>query len=292
MSAYWNGAATYYRGIIRALHGRGHRVTFYEPDALERQAHRDMADPTWARVVVYQPQDVYAALGSTRDADVIVKASGVGVQDELLERAVLSLRRPGQAVVFWDVDAPATLERVASNPDDPFRALIPQYDLIFTYGGGDPVVWEYGSLGARACIPIYNALDPLTHHPVRPDSRFAGLLAFWATGCRTVRRASESSFSSPRGRGRTRDMCWVGMAGTSSAARPPTCGVSDTCRVTIITPSTARRRQSSTSTARAWRGPDSRRQPGCSRRPVLAPVSSSMRGRGSRCFSSPVRKCW
>jgi spore maturation protein CgeB len=178
VSAYWNGAATYYRGIIRALHARGHRVTFYEPDAFERQAHRDIADPSWAKVVVYQPEDVYVALESARNADVIVKASGVGVQDELLERAVLSLRRPGQAIVFWDVDAPATLERVQSNPKDPFRALIPQYDLVFTYGGGDPVVWEYGSLGARACVPIYNALDPLTHHPVRPDSRFSGQLGF------------------------------------------------------------------------------------------------------------------
>src|SRR5256885_7618450 len=41
VSAYWNGAATYYRGIVRALHERGHRVTFYEPDAYLRQSHRD-----------------------------------------------------------------------------------------------------------------------------------------------------------------------------------------------------------------------------------------------------------
>jgi len=53
VSAYWNGAATYYRGIIRALHERGHSVTFYEPDAYDRQAHRDIPDPPWARVVVY-----------------------------------------------------------------------------------------------------------------------------------------------------------------------------------------------------------------------------------------------
>ena len=42
VSAYWNGAATYYRGIIRALASRGHRVTFYEPDAFGRQQHRDI----------------------------------------------------------------------------------------------------------------------------------------------------------------------------------------------------------------------------------------------------------
>ena len=55
VSSYWNGAATYYRGIIRALAKRGHRVTFYEPDAFDRQQHRDMEDPDWARVTVYQP---------------------------------------------------------------------------------------------------------------------------------------------------------------------------------------------------------------------------------------------
>jgi spore maturation protein CgeB len=184
VSAYWNGAATYYRGLIRALHARGHQVTFYEPDAFDRQAHRDMEDPPWATVQVYSPNSdsissgLAAALDSARHADVIVKASGVGVNDELLEREVLSLRRPGNLIVFWDVDAPATLERIANDSRDPFRALIPRYDLVFTYGGGSPVVDEYLSHGARACVPIYNALDPLTHHPVEPDPRFAGLLGF------------------------------------------------------------------------------------------------------------------
>jgi len=181
VSAYWNGAATYYRGIVRALHERGHRVTFYEPDAFERQAHRDMADPDWARVVVYgaDGQDgVMRALGSARTADVIVKASGVGVFDELLEREVLALRRPESLVIFWDVDAPATLDRVQRDPGDLFRALIPRYDLILTYGGGEPVVRAYEALGARACVPVYNALDPLTHHPVAPEPRFTGDLGF------------------------------------------------------------------------------------------------------------------
>src|SRR5581483_6809027 len=117
VSAYWNGAATYYRGIISALHARGHHVTFYEPDAFDRQAHRDINDPEWATVVVYEnePRAVHAALAAAEDADVIVKASGVGVFDELLEREVLSLRRPGNLIVFWDVDAPATLERVQTS---------------------------------------------------------------------------------------------------------------------------------------------------------------------------------
>jgi spore maturation protein CgeB len=180
VSAYWNGAATYYRGIIEALHHRGHRITFYEPDAFERQEHRDLADPDWARVVVY-PADEASALRAVEeagDADLIVKASGVGVFDELLEGAVLSARRPGALAAFWDVDAPATLDRVTRDPGDPFRVRIPEYDLVFTYGGGEPVVRAYEGLGARACVPIYNALDPESHRPAPPDARFEGSLGF------------------------------------------------------------------------------------------------------------------
>jgi spore maturation protein CgeB len=180
VSAYWNGAATYYRGLIRALHARGADVTFYEPDAHERQQHRDIDDPPWAKVRVYPASEdaLFAALDEARGADLIVKASGVGVFDELLEAAVLALQTPGSLVAFWDVDAPATLDRVKTDPGDPFRALIPRYDFIFTYGGGEPVIAAYESVGARHCIPVYNALDETTHQPEMPDLRFESDLAF------------------------------------------------------------------------------------------------------------------
>src|SRR5436309_10546414 len=86
VSAYWNGAATYYRGIIRALSERGHCVTFYEPDAYSRQQHRDMPNPNWARVVVYAgngEEGVLRVLDEARGANLIVKSSGVGVFDAL-----------------------------------------------------------------------------------------------------------------------------------------------------------------------------------------------------------------
>jgi spore maturation protein CgeB len=180
VSAYWNGAATYYRGIVRALHQRGYQVTFYEPDAYDRQAHRDIPDPEWARVVVYPATEagVERALHEGARADIVVKTSGVGVFDEWLETAVLASRRANGLAIFWDVDAPATLERVRRDAADPFRPLIPKYDLILTYGGGDPVVTAYKSFGARECVPIYNGLDPDTHHPTERDPRFQAHLGF------------------------------------------------------------------------------------------------------------------
>lgn len=181
VSAYWNGAATYYRGIIRALHELGYRTTFYEPDAFDRQKHRDIPDPEYASIEVYPAEsegDVLAAVRGARGADLIVKASGVGVYDALLEEAILELQSPERLVFFWDVDAPATLERMQNDSNDPFRSLVPGYDMILTYGGGDPVVEAYEALGARRCVPIYNALDPTTHHPVNPDPRYEGDLGF------------------------------------------------------------------------------------------------------------------
>ncbi len=94
VSAYWNGAATYYRGIIKYLHMLGFQVTFYEPDAFGRQEHKDMPDPDWAKVVVYknEQQAVEQAVDSARDADILIKTSGVGVFDAFLEKAVIEIK--------------------------------------------------------------------------------------------------------------------------------------------------------------------------------------------------------
>src|SRR2546430_12219367 len=91
VSSYWNGAATYYRGILKALAALGHEIVFFEPDAFERQSHRDISDPEWAKVVVYPAtsegwqRSLEKAIGS---ADLLVKASGVGVFDRGLECAM------------------------------------------------------------------------------------------------------------------------------------------------------------------------------------------------------------
>jgi spore maturation protein CgeB len=129
LSSYWNGAATYYRGIIRALTSRGHEITFYEPDAYDRQKHRDIEPPSWAKSVIYQPteESALAEIEKARSADLIIKASGVGVLDDFLDA---------------------------------------------------PVVESYRQLGAHACVPIYNALDPETHHPAEVRREYVADLSF------------------------------------------------------------------------------------------------------------------
>jgi spore maturation protein CgeB len=180
LSSWWNGAATYYRGLLRDLASRGYDITFYEPDAYERQQHRDMEPQPWAHSVVYPAtaDGLRSVLAEARHADIVVKASGVGVFDDELIAGILDHAAPHALKIFWDVDAAATLDEMRRNEDHPVRRALPSLDLVLTYGGGPPVVEAYEGFGASRCVPVYNALDPTTHHPVEPDPRFAADLSF------------------------------------------------------------------------------------------------------------------
>ena len=199
VSAYWNGAATYYRGIVKALHRMGHDVTFYEPDIYERQKHRDIEDPSWCKVVVYEKDEerLRELLKEASEADVIIKASGVGAFDEFLEKEVTELKTDNNLIIFWDVDAPATLDRIEANKEDRFNGLIPKYDFVLTYGGGQPVIDAYERNGAKKCIPIYNALDTDTHFPVEAEKKFEGTLAFLGNRLPDRERRVEEFFIKP-----------------------------------------------------------------------------------------------
>ena len=178
VSAYWNGAATYYRGIVRALHERGHRVTLLRARRLRAPAaprHRRPGLGEGRRLPARRRGRACCARSSRRAAPTWSSRRAASACSTRCSSARCStLQAPGTLVVFWDVDAPATLDRMQARlPRDPFRALVPRYDLVLTYGGGEPVRRAYDALGARDCVPIYNALDPRTHLPVgaRPALR-------------------------------------------------------------------------------------------------------------------------
>ena len=180
LSSYWNGAATYYRGILGELAKRGYDITFYEPDAFDRQNHRDIDPPDWCRSVVYPATEgaMRGVLAEAADADIVVKANGVGVFDRELLEGVVAQAKPGALKIFWDVDAAATLDEMRADDSHPVRRALPGLDMVLTYGGGPPVVDAYRGFGAKLCEPVYNALDPATHHPAPADPKFASDLAF------------------------------------------------------------------------------------------------------------------
>ncbi|AVA25577.1 glycosyltransferase [Rhizobium sp. NXC24] len=199
LSAYWNGAATYYRGLLRALAARDYQITFYEPDVYQRQQNRDIDPPEWCSVVVYEGT-IEAQKNVAVDAalaDIVIKASGVGFEDDLLLQQVMKAARPEALKIFWDVDAPATLAELKGSSEHPLRRALAGLDMVLTYGGGDPVVQAYRSVGATNCIPIYNALDPETHHPVAADRRFDADLGFLGNRLPDREARVESFFLEP-----------------------------------------------------------------------------------------------
>ena len=187
---------------MRALSGLGNQIFFFEPDAYDRQQNRDIADPEWARVIVYDPADFSAVerhLAWSRGCDVVVKASGVGVLDEFLENCISLLPSP-ICKVFWDVDAPATLERLEVSPNDPFHAALRRFDLVLTYGGGEPVTTHYRRLGAAECVLSITRLTPMCIIPSILIRVFLVTCPFWAIVCRIANAGWKNSFYRQRSR--------------------------------------------------------------------------------------------
>jgi len=178
VSSYWNGAATYYRGCYKYLARLGYDITFAEPDAYGRQQHRDAEDFGYVHSLVYQPTvDLDRMLALAAEADIVVKHSGIGADDDILEARVLECA-PHAMCFVWDVDAPATIHRMRSNPKDALRRAVPGYDAILSYGGGPKAREGFLEFGARAYYSIYNGLDPDTHHPLPSDASLECDVAF------------------------------------------------------------------------------------------------------------------
>ncbi len=243
LSSYWNGAATYYRGILHELARRGYDVTFYEPDAFDRQSHRDIDPPDWCRSVVYPATDaaMRGVLAEAGEADIVVKANGVGVFDRELLDGIIAESRPDALRIFWDVDAAATLDEMRADPDHPVRRALPALDMVLTYGGGPPVVNAYRDFGARVCVPVYNALDPETHHPVPPDPRFAADLAFLGNRLPDREARVEEFFLRPAAALPDRSFLIGGNGWDSKDDAARTSAIWATSIRTSTTPSTARR---------------------------------------------------
>ena len=222
LSSYWNGAATYYRGLLAALFDLGYDITFHEPDIFDRQANRDIEPPSWARVRVYAatPDALRAELAEAAQADIVIKASGVGVFDDELLRGAIASARPDALTVFWDVDAPATLAEMHADPDNAVRKCVPELDLLLTYGGGAAVIDAYTAFGAGRCVPIYNAVDPTTHHPVARQRRYEADLSLLANRMPDREDRARSFFLEPASR--LPDKTFIlGGSGWHDAAVPP-----------------------------------------------------------------------
>jgi spore maturation protein CgeB len=182
-SSWGNGHATTYRSLLRAFAARGHSITFFEWDApWYRGEHRDLPEPEFARLVLYDGWDRMRgdAIGEARDADVTIVGSyvnqGILVIDDLIAAGVGPL-------VFYDIDTPVTVAALRRGDAAYLRAnQVPLFDRYLSFTGG-PFLRNVveGELGARAADPLYCCVDTARYYPLANDPEFAADLAYMGT---------------------------------------------------------------------------------------------------------------
>jgi spore maturation protein CgeB len=165
-SSWGNGHATTYRGLVRELAARGHRVLFLERDVPWYAENRDLAEPPWCRTALYRSLDELAERHeeAVRDADVVIVGSYVPDGVAVGEWATRTARG---LVAFYDIDTPVTLAKLARGDYEYLTpALVRRYGLYLSFTGGptlDRLEREYGSPAARA---LYCSVDPALYHPM------------------------------------------------------------------------------------------------------------------------------
>jgi spore maturation protein CgeB len=179
LSSYWNGAATYYRGILRDLavaRLRHHVLRARRLRSAAASRHRS-AGMGAGRSSIPRPKKGCKRARRGGEADIVVKANGVGVFDRELLEGVIAHARPDALRIFWDVDAAATLDEMRADARIRCAPRCPTSTWCSLMAAARRW-WTPIAGSARPCVPVYNALDPSTHFPVPPDPRFACDLAF------------------------------------------------------------------------------------------------------------------
>ena len=173
-SSWGNGHATLWRGLIKALARRGHDVVFYERDTDYYRNNRDIQRlddcrleiyPDWVTVKAKARDDLASA-----DVGVVTSycADGIAAGQEVCDGDCIR--------AFYDLDTPVTLFNLERNGSVPYIGPngLRDFDVVFSYTGGEALTRLKRDLGARHVVPLYGSVDPESYQPVSGNN-VAGL---------------------------------------------------------------------------------------------------------------------
>jgi spore maturation protein CgeB len=172
-SSWGNGHATTYRGLIKALAARGHRIRFYERDVPWYAENRDMPQPPFAEVVLYgsldELRDMHRA--AVRQADVVLVGSYV--PDGVAVGAWVRKTATG-LVAFYDIDTPVTVAALERGGAEYLAAAqVRDYDLYLSFTGGPTLRRLESEFGSPMARPLYCAFDPDIYAPEAREPEWA-----------------------------------------------------------------------------------------------------------------------
>ena len=195
--SWGNGHATTYRALTRALRARGHNIVFFERDQEWYASNRDMPEPPFCRVHIYEEwQDIVTLLRKElAEADVAIVGSffsdGVRAIDQVLDSTA-------GVKAFYDIDTPITVSKLRGGDAEYLRRdQVPGFDVYFSFTGG-PMLGELQSrFGARYAAPLYCSFDPDRYRLRERDLRYQCDLSYMGTYAPDRQAKLEELFCKP-----------------------------------------------------------------------------------------------
>lgn len=181
-SSWGNGHATTYRSLLKALARRGHTIVFIEKDVEWYRSNRDLPNPTFCTVRLYDNWTLEHAslLAEGKDADAIV--IGSYFPDAIAATEALLAANCGP-LLFYDIDTPITMAALrAHGRTDYLRAdLIPHYAAYLSFTGGPTLTELEQRFGSPRAVAFYCSVDPDLYHPTPPTPAFRCALSYLGT---------------------------------------------------------------------------------------------------------------
>lgn len=182
-SSWGNGHATLWRGLLRALIRRGHKVVFFERDVPYYAAHRDLNSLPDGELVLYEDWNETLPLARRHLAEADVGMITSYCFDALAATELL-LSAPARCLrAFYDLDTPVTLENLRAGRKVTYIGPpgLREFDLVLSYTGGAALSELQTRLGARRVAPLYGSVDPDVHCPAYAVADFAADLSYLGT---------------------------------------------------------------------------------------------------------------
>jgi spore maturation protein CgeB len=197
-SSWGNGHATLWRGLCGALARRGHRVVFLERDVPYYASTRDLFELPGGELILYRDwaEVLPAARRHLADADVAMVTSYC---PDAIVATALTMESAARLRVFYDLDTPVTLARIAAGEEVEYigpRGLA-DFDLVLSYTGGSSLDQLRERLGARQVAPLYGSVDPAVHKPAPPDPSYRADLGYLGTFARDRNETLRALFVEP-----------------------------------------------------------------------------------------------
>jgi spore maturation protein CgeB len=196
-SSWGNGHATTWRGLLRELIGRGHKIVFYERDVPYYAAHRDLHELPGGRLELYGAWADVLPIAQRDLAD-----AGVAIVTSYCPDAIAATElvcASNALRVFYDMDTPVTLARLRSGGAIDYipRRGLRDFDLALSFTGGGALTALEQELGAPEAVPLYGSVDPQLHHPVAPMERYRCALSYLGTYAGDRQPALDAFFIAP-----------------------------------------------------------------------------------------------